>query len=164
MSEYTGHDKDGISVGIVKKKYFTFARPPNEITLESGAKLGPVTLAYETYGRLNTTMNNAVMIFHALSGNSHAAGYYTMKDERPGWWDNMVGPGKGIDTDKYYVICSNIIGSCYGSSGPSSINPRTGKPYALSFPLFTISDIVRTQKKLVDHLGIKKLLCLFSNL
>lgn len=130
------------------------------MTLESGAKLGPITLAYETYGRLNANKSNAVMIFHALSGSSHAAGYYSKKMESPGWWDNMVGPGKGIDTDNYYVICSNIIGSCYGSTGPSSINPRTEKPYALSFPLFTISDIVRAQKKLVDHLGIKKLLCL----
>jgi homoserine O-acetyltransferase len=117
-------------------------------------------LAYETYGRLDEAKSNAVMVFHALSGNSHAAGYYSEQDEKPGWWDNMVGPGKGIDTNKYFVLCSNIIGSCYGSTGPSSINPKTGKPYALHFPLFTIADVVKAQKKLVEHLGIKKLLCL----
>jgi len=160
MSEYGEHDRNGISVGIVKKQHFTFAQPPEEMMLESGAKLGPITLAYETYGRLNERKNNVIMVFHALSGNSHAAGYYTENDEKPGWWDNMIGPGKGIDTDKYFVICPNIIGSCYGSTGPSSIDPRTDMPYALDFPLFTISDIVRSQKRLTDHLGIKKLLCL----
>lgn len=162
MSEYGEHDKNGISVGIVKKQTFTFAHPPHEVILESNAKLGPITLAYETYGTLNTTKSNAVMVFHALSGNSHAAGYYTNSDPQPGWWDNMVGPAKGIDTNKYFVICCNIIGSCYGSTGPSSINPQTNKPYALDFPLFTISDIVKTQKKLLDHLKINKLLCLIG--
>jgi homoserine O-acetyltransferase len=162
MSEYSGHDKNGTSVGIVQKQYFTFAEPPDEMVLESGAKLGPITLAYETYGRLNETKSNVVMVFHALSGNSHAAGYYSEKDEKPGWWDNMVGPGKGIDTDKYCVICSNIIGSCYGSTGPSSINPRTGKLYSLNFPFFTIADVVKAQKRLVDYLGIKQLLCLIG--
>jgi homoserine O-acetyltransferase len=160
MSEYSGHDKNGASVGIVKRQYFTFAEPPNKMALESGAKLGPITLAYETYGRLNETKSNVVMVFHALSGNSHAAGYYSEKDDKPGWWDNMVGPGKGIDTDKYCVICSNIIGSCYGSTGPSSPDPRTGKPYGLNFPLLTVADMVKAQKRLIDHLGIKKLLCL----
>jgi len=160
MSEYGEHDRNGISAGLVQKQYFTFAEPPDEMRLESGARLGPITLAYETYGRLNERKDNVVMVFHALSGNSHAAGYYTENDEKPGWWDNMVGPGKGIDTNKYFVICSNIIGSCYGSTGPNSTNPRTDKPYALDFPLFTISDIVRIQKVLIDYLGIKKLLSL----
>lgn len=160
MSEYGEHDKNGISVGLVEKKFYTFAEPPHAMKLESGTELGPLTLAYETYGKLNAAGDNAVMVLHALSGNSHAAGYYSWEDEKPGWWDNMVGPGKGIDTDQYFVICPNIIGSCYGSTGPSSENPRTGKPYALNFPLFTINDIVRTQKKLVDHLDIKKILCL----
>ena len=158
MSEYGEHDRNGISVGIVKKQHFTFAQPPEEMMLESGAKLGPITLAYETYGRLNERKNNVIMVFHALSGNSHAAGYYTENDEKPGWWDNMIGPGKGIDTDKYFVICPNMIGSCYGSTGPSSIDPCTSRPYGLDFPLFTISDVVRSQKVLIDHLGIKKLL------
>lgn len=160
MSEYREHDKNNISVGLVQKQYFTFAEPPEEMILESGAKLGPITLAYETYGSLNKRKDNVVMVFHALSGNSHAAGYYSENDKKPGWWDNMVGPGKGIDTDKYFVVCSNIIGSCGGSTGPSSINPKKNRRYALDFPLITISDIVRTQKALIDYLGIKKLLCL----
>jgi homoserine O-acetyltransferase len=160
MSEYGEHDRNGNSVGLVRKKFFTFAEPPEEMILESGAKLGPITLAYETYGSLNEKKDNVVMVFHALSGNSHAAGYYSENDRKPGWWDNMVGPGKGIDTGKYFVICSNIIGSCYGSTGPGSINQKKDRPYGLDFPLFTISDIVRTQKTLIDHLGIKKLMCL----
>ena len=160
MSEYGEHDKNGVSVGIAEKQFYTFAEPPHVMQLESGAKLGSITLAYETYGKLTEARDNVVMVLHALSGNSHAAGYYSEQDEKPGWWDNMVGPGKGIDTNKYFVICPNIIGSCYGSTGPSSVNPETNQPYALDFPLFTINDIVRTQKELIDHLGIKKLLCL----
>lgn len=162
MSEYGRHDEDGISVGLVEKKTFTFARPPHQMTLDSGKKLGPITLAYETYGKLDENKNNVIMVFHALSGNSHAAGYYSDRDEKPGWWDSMVGPGKGIDTEKYFVICSNIIGSCYGSTGPSSINPRTGRAYGLDFPLITIADIVKAQKELIDHLGINKILCLIG--
>jgi homoserine O-acetyltransferase len=162
MSEYSGHDSSGKSVGIVRRQSFTFAEPPEEMTLEGGQKFGPVTLAYETYGRLDRDAGNAVMVFHALSGNSHAAGIYSENDEKPGWWDNMIGPGKGIDTDKYFVICSNIIGSCYGSTGPQSPDPRTGRPYGLNFPLFTIADIVRAQKRLLDHLGVPKLLCLIG--
>jgi len=160
MSEYSGHDKKGRSVGIVRRECFSFAEPPEEMILESGAKLGPIMLAYETYGRLNEDKSNAVMVLHALSGNSHAAGYYSEADSKPGWWDNMIGPGKGIDTDEYFVLCSNMIGSCYGSTGPSSPDPRTGKPYGLHFPLFTFADVVNAQKKLVDHLGIERLLCL----
>lgn len=158
MSAYIEHDKDGISVGLVEKKFYTFALPPDEMTLESGARLGPVTLAYETYGSLNPDKSNAVLILHALSGDSHAAGYYSENDPKPGWWDIMVGPGKGIDTSKYFVICSNIIGSCLGSTGPSSINPQTNKPYGPDFPVVTIGDMVRAQKTLLDHLGIEKLL------
>ena len=133
MSEYIEHDQDRISVGIVEKKFYAFGEPPREMVLESGARLGPVTLAYETCGRLNADKSNAVLVTHALSGDSHVAGYYTPQDEKPGWWDNMVGPGKGIDTDRYFVICSNIIGSCMGSTGPCTINPRTVLPYGLIF-------------------------------
>ena len=158
MSEYIEHDSDGISVGIVEKKFFTFAEPPHEMTLESGEKLGPVTLAYETYGELDTDRNNAILILHALSGDSHAAGYYREDDPKPGWWDIMVGPGKGIDTNKYFVVCSNILGSCMGSTGPCSINPETEYPYGLDFPFVTIGDMVQAQKALMDHLGIKKIL------
>ena len=130
---------------------FTFAHPPAELILESGEKLGPITLAYETYGKLNAQKSNAILILHALSGDAHAAG-------PDGWWENLIGPGKGIDTDKYFVICSNVVGGCKGSSGPSSINPKTGRHYGLSFPLVSVGDMVEAQKRLVDHLGIEKLL------
>lgn len=158
MSEYIEHDREGISVGLVEKKFMLFAEPPNEMTLESGRSLGPITLAYETYGKLDERRGNAILICHALSGDSHAAGYYGREDSKPGWWDLMVGPGKGIDTDKYFVICSNILGSCMGSTGPASINPSTGRPYGIDFPFVTIGDMVRAQKALLDHLGIRRLL------
>jgi homoserine O-acetyltransferase len=158
MSEYIEHDKDRNSVGIVKKQFFSFAEPPDFMVLDSGARLGPVTLAYETVGTLDAERSNAILILHALSGDSHMAGYYSESDAKPGWWDIMVGPGKGIDTNKYFVLCINILGSCMGSTGPSSLCPETGKPYGLEFPVVTIGDMVRTQKRLVDHLGIKKLL------
>jgi len=143
---------------LVERQYYTFAHQPHEMALDCGEKLGPITLAYETWGSLNAQKSNAILIHHAFSGDSHVAGYLKEDDERPGWWDNMVGPGKPIDTDKYFVICSNILGSCVGSTGPSSPNPVTGKPYGLSFPMVTIKDMVRAQKELVDHLGIEKLL------
>ncbi len=130
---------------------YTFASPPDELTLESCEKLCPITLAYETYGKLNKQKSNAILILHALSGDAHVSG-------SGGWWENLVGKGYGIDTDKYFVICSNVIGGCKGSTGPSSINPKTGKPYGLSFPLVSIGDMVEAQKKLIDHLGIEKLL------
>ncbi len=158
MSEYIEHDKDHISVGIVERKYFTFANPHNEMILENGSQLGPVTLAYETYGTLTPRKDNVILILHALSGDSHAAGYYTEKDSKPGWWDIMVGPGKGIDTDKYFVICSNMLGSCMGSTGPSSINPTINRPYGIDFPFVTIGDMVSAQKMLLDHLGIQQIL------
>ncbi len=159
MSEYVERAASGTSVGRVEKKYFTFAEPPDVLTVESGRTLGPVTLAYETYGNLNEQASNAVLVLHALSGDSHAAGFYSADDAKPGWWDIMIGPGKPIDTDRYYVICSNVIGGCMGSTGPSSVDPRTGRPYGLSFPVITIGDMVQAQKRLVDHLGVKKLLC-----
>ena len=147
------------NTGIVKTQSFKFAFPPDELRLESGQRLGPVTLAYETYGSLNREKNNAVLILHALSGDAHAAGYYSHNDKKPGWWDAMIGPGKAFDTDKYFVICSNVLGGCKGSTGPSSINPKTRKPYGLDFPHISINDMVSCQKALIDHLGIDKLLC-----
>lgn len=142
------------SVGIVETKYFEINK---EITLESGKKIGPVTLAYETYGELNKEKSNAILIFHALSGDAHAAGYHA-EDEKPGWWDTAIGPNKAFDTNKYFVICINVIGGCKGSTGPSSINPTVGKPYGIDFPVITIKDMIKIQKKLIDSLGIKKLL------
>ena len=158
MSEYIGHDKNGISAGIVEKKHYTFAESPNEMTLESGTTLGPITLAYETLGTLSPDKDNVILVLHALSGDSHVAGYYTKDDPKPGWWDIMVGPGKAIDTGKYFVICSNIIGSCMGSTGPGSLNPKTGRPYGVEFPVITIGDMVKAQKALLGHLGIDTLL------
>ncbi|MBT3311426.1 MAG: homoserine O-acetyltransferase [Desulfobacterales bacterium] len=157
MSEYIEHDKNDITVGRVEKKHFVFAEPPDYMMLESGSKLGPVTIAYETCGTLNKGRDNVILVLHALTGDSHVAGYYNENDIKPGWWDIMIGPGKGIDTDKYFVICSNIIGSCMGSTGPGSINPETGKPYGLDFPVITIGDMVTAQKALMDHLDIKKI-------
>lgn len=145
------------SIETVETQYFSFANPPNELILESGEKLGPITLAYETYGELNEQKSNAILVLHALSGDAHAAGFHE-GDKNLGWWDPMIGPGKGLDTNKYFVICSNVIGGCKGSTGPSSINPKTNKPYALDFPIITIKDMVDAQRHLIDHLGIKKLL------
>ena len=158
MSEYITHDKTGRSVGLVEKKYFTFAEPPDALVLDSGKRLGPVTIAYETMGTLNADKSNVILVLHALTGDSHVAGYYSETDDKPGWWDNMVGPGKGIDTDKYFVVCSNVLGGCMGSTGPASINPATGKPYGMDFPMVTIADMVRAQKALLDHLGIRQIL------
>jgi homoserine O-acetyltransferase len=143
------------TVGIVKPEEVTFKEG---LVLESGETLAPITLAYETYGRLNADKNNAILIFHAFSGDAHVAGKHSPEDKKVGWWDNMVGPGKGFDTDQYFVICANVIGGCQGSTGPSSINPATGKPYALDFPVITIKDMVAAQVKLLDYLGIKKVL------
>lgn len=144
------------SIGVVKTQYYNFAEKGSELVLSSGRKLGSITLAYETYGKLNSEKTNAILIEHALSGDAHAAGLHT-GDKKPGWWDDMIGPGKAFDTDKYFIICSNIIGGCGGSTGPSSENPETGKPYALDFPIITIKDMVEAQRHLVDHLGIDKL-------
>ena len=148
----------GSSVGYVQTKYFTFADPPDQLKLISGQKLGPITIAYETCGTLNKDRSNAILILHALSGNAHAAGYYSPDDKYPGWWDNYIGPGKPFDTDKYFIICSNVIGGCSGSTGPASINPETGREYGLDFPMVTVQDMVRAQWHLVEHLGIDKLL------
>ncbi len=149
---------------MVKKQQHTLALPPNELVLESGATLGPLTISYETYGSLSPAKDNVILVTHAFTGDAHAAGYYTdaPDDEKPGWWDFMIGPGKGIDTDKYFVICSNILGSCMGTTGPSSINPSTGKPYGMDFPMVTIGDMVSAQKALLDHLGITRLLAVIG--
>ena len=127
------------------------------IKLESGSELRNVEVAYETYGTLNSTKDNAILLLHALTGDAHAAGYHE-GDKKPGWWTDMVGSAKAFDTDKYFIICSNMLGGCKGTTGPSSINPETGKEYGLSFPVITIEDVVKVQKKLIDFLGVKKLI------
>ncbi|VVB68908.1 Homoserine O-acetyltransferase [uncultured archaeon] len=119
------------SAGLVETRCYTI---PEEIALEHGGRLSETTVAYETYGKLNKEKSNAILVCHALSGDAHAAGWHK-GDEKPGWWDIIIGPGKALDTDKFSVICSNVLGGCKGTIGPSSPNPKTGKPYGLTFPL-----------------------------
>ncbi|MGB9177558.1 MAG: homoserine O-acetyltransferase [Methanoregula sp.] len=141
------------SVGIVKTQTYDHPFP---FPLESGETLPSLSLAYETYGKLNSGKSNAILVCHALSGDAHGAGFHD-GDEKPGWWDAVIGPGKALDTDRYFVICSNVIGGCKGSTGPASANPATGKPYGAKFPVITIRDMVNAQKILVDHLKISQL-------
>lgn len=141
------------SVGIVHPQRIHFESP---LTLRSGAILHGYDLVYETYGQLNANKSNAILICHALSGNHHAAGKHAETDKRPGWWDNMIGPGKPIDTDKFFVIGMNNLGGCHGSTGPSSPNPATGKPWGSAFPIVTVEDWVETQARLGDRLGIQQ--------
>lgn len=155
MSDYVLNERGtAATVGTVRLQSVDFESLP----LDSGEKLEPLTIAYETYGTPNEAGTNAILICHALSGDAHAAGYYP-GDDRPGWWETMIGPGKGFDTDRYFVICSNVIGGCKGSTGPISINPETGREYGLDFPVVTVGDMVRAQKLLIDYLGIERLLC-----
>jgi homoserine O-acetyltransferase/O-succinyltransferase len=148
----TAHPTAG--VGIIQTQDMTWETP---LSLQSGAMLAPFTLAYETYGVLNERRDNAVLVLHALSGDAHVAGRYHPHDRKPGWWDRMVGPGRALDTSRYFVICANVLGGCRGSTGPSSINPATNRPYGLDFPMVTIPDMVAAQMRLLDCLGIDTL-------
>ncbi|MGE9296286.1 MAG: homoserine O-acetyltransferase MetX [Puniceicoccales bacterium] len=141
-------------VGLVAWEDFVYDAP---FICEGGGRLPHFTLRYETYGRLNDERSNAILICHALSGDHHAAGVYEIGEKKPGWWNSIIGPGKPIDTNKFFVICSNCLGGCQGSTGPASINPETGRRYNLDFPLVTIRDMVRAQKLLIEHLGIETL-------
>ena len=131
--------------------------PPGQLVLASGQKLGPIQVTYETYGRLSPAKDNAFFVCHALTGDAHAAGRHQLGERKPGWWDEFIGPGKGLDTDRYFVICANVLGGCQGTTGPSSQNPETGRPYGLKFPFITIEDIVKVHRELVKHLGIGRL-------
>jgi len=139
------------SVGVVAAQTAHFSEP---LLLRSGAVLPAYDLVYETYGSLNATCDNAVLVCHALSGSHHVAGMYANKPKSIGWWDNLVGPGKPLDTDKFFVIGVNNLGGCYGSTGPTSINPATGKPWGADFPFVTVEDWVEAQARLADRLGI----------
>ena len=141
------------SVGIVSPQRARFDAP---IALETGARLDGYELVYETYGRLNGARSNAVLVCHALSGHHHVAGYYDAEGRDVGWWDNLVGPGKPLDTERFFVIGVNNLGGCHGSTGPSSIDPATGTPYGARFPIVTVGDWVETQARLADHLGIER--------
>lgn len=155
MSEVSSTHTD---IGIVTPRYFEFGAADDGLLLDSGQVLSPVTLCYETYGELNSDSSNAILLLHAFSGDAHAAGFHHADDKHPGWWHDMIGPGKPFDTNRYFIICSNVIGGCRGSTGPGSINPQTGTRYGLEFPVITVHDMVKAQVRLVQHLGIAKLL------
>jgi homoserine O-acetyltransferase len=144
------------SVGTVTTQRVVLFTEDDPLVLESGATLAPVEVAYETYGTLDDDRSNAVVICHALTGDAHAAGFHE-GDRKPGWWDNLIGPGKPVDTDRLFVVCANILGGCRGTTGPSSTDPQTGRPYGLRFPLFTVRDMVAVHRALVvGHLGIAR--------
>ena len=149
---YDSSDSARHSRQLLYVQQVTFDTP---FSLELGRCLPTVTVAYETYGQLNAARDNAVLICHAISGDSHVARHN--EEDDPGWWDIAIGPGKAIDTDRYFVICPNVLGGCRGTTGPNSPNPATGQPYGPDFPLITIGDIVNLQRQLVDHLGIERL-------
>ncbi len=144
-------------VGIVTWHDYQLDLDAGGFTLESGELLPEVTVRYETYGTLSPARDNAILIFHAFSGDAHAAGFYSPSDRRPGWWDELIGPGRAFDTNRYYVICSNVLGGCRGTTGPGSINPENKRPWGLTFPLVTIADMVRVQHELICSLGIERL-------
>ena len=146
-------------VGLVRFEDFVC---PEAFGFEDGQSIPGFTLRYETYGRMNADRTNGILICHALSGDHHCAGIHSLKDRKTGWWNNMIGPGKPIDTNRFFVVSSNCIGGCQGSSGPNSINPETGHPYNLAFPAVSIRDMVRTQRLLVDHLGLNGLVAVIG--
>jgi homoserine O-acetyltransferase len=142
------------SVGIVATRSLVL---DDGVSLDGGPRLAPIGVAYETYGELNAAADNAILVEHALTASAHAAGRHHATDRAPGWWDVMIGPGRAFDTTKYFVVCSNLLGSCYGTTGPSSIDPQTRRPYGLRFPRITIGDMVSVQRALVAKLGIRRL-------
>ncbi|MCA9039733.1 MAG: homoserine O-acetyltransferase [Planctomycetaceae bacterium] len=147
------------SVGFVETQTATLFAPPHPLETQGGSRLGPIQVAYETYGTLSPARDNVIFICHALTGDAHAAGYHdNSKSKKPGWWEDFVGPGKGLDTEKYFVVCANVLGGCMGTTGPGSINPETGEHYSLDFPVVTINDIVRVHHELLRSLGIEKVL------
>ena len=147
----------GGSVGRVETQRVVLFTGDAPLALASGAAIGPVEVAYETYGTLNADASNAVYICHALTGDAHAAGHHG-DESKPGWWDTLIGPGKPVDTNRFFVICSNLLGGCQGTTGPGSIDPATGRPYGLRFPIFTISDLVSVHRALIHHLGVRRLM------
>jgi len=141
-------------VGLVEPRDFVSIEP---FTFDCGQTLPGFTLRYETYGRPNAARDNAILICHALSGDHHCAGIHSLNDRKPGWWNNLIGPGKPVDTNKFLVLCANVLGGCQGSSGPSSTNLATGKPYGTAFPFVTIRDMVRAQQRWLEGIGIRSL-------
>lgn len=156
--EMADTDDSATPDGYVRRQTATLFEPPHPLVLESGEQLGPITVAYQTYGTLSPQKDNVIFICHALTGDAHVAGRHNSNERKPGWWDGFVGPGKAIDTQRYFVVCANILGGCQGTTGPSSENPETGKPYGPDFPFITIRDIVNVHNGLLEHLGIEKVL------
>lgn len=154
--------RDDRSVGVVQTQYATLFESPHELVLCAGTKFGPVRVAYETYGELSPERDNAIFVCHALTGDAHIAGLTSPESRKVGWWDELVGPGKGLDTSKYFVICANVFGGCQGTTGPGSINPATETPFGLRFPFLTVGDFVAVHSALVRHLGIDKLLAVIG--
>ncbi len=150
------------SIGPVVPQTFVKDYGEQGFMLENGKTLPALEIRYETYGKLNAEKNNTVWVTSPLTADAHVAGYYTEQDKKPGWWDALIGPGKPVDTDRFFVVCSNILGGCKGTTGPASINPRTGKPYGSTFPTITIGDMVHAQKELADYLGIKDIYCVIG--
>ena len=142
---------------IVETKTVQLFAEANPLQMDCGKELSPVTVAYETYGELNASGDNAILVCHALTGSAHAAGLLSDDPKSAGWWDSFIGEGKTLDTRKYFVICSNFLGGCYGTTGSATQNPKTGKPYGCQFPQMTVRDMVRVQKALIDYLGVKSL-------
>ncbi|MCZ7589229.1 MAG: homoserine O-acetyltransferase [Gaiella sp.] len=144
------------SVGPARTERVVLFTEDDPLLLESGERLAPVEVAYETYGELDGSASNAVFVCHALTGDAHAAGHHG-DPSRVGWWDSLIGPGKPVDTERFYVVCANLLGGCQGTTGPSSIDPATGRPYGLRFPLFTVRDLVSVHRALLGHLGVRRL-------
>src|SRR5688572_29230726 len=130
------------SVGLTETQFVELFRSPQPLRTAGGVDFGPIQVAYETYGTLSPQRDNAIFICHALTGDAHAAGKHSPEAKKPGWWDGFIGPGRGLDTNKYFVICANVLGGCQGTTGPCSINPATGEPFAHDFPFLTVGDIV----------------------
>ncbi|MDP6345860.1 MAG: homoserine O-acetyltransferase, partial [Alphaproteobacteria bacterium] len=150
---------DGTDATAVPATAAVYQLPEDQpLRLDSGATLAPVRVAYQTYGVLNAEKSNAILICHALTGDQYVIGRNPVTG-KPGWWEAMVGPGKTLDTDRYFIICANVLGGCIGTTGPKDVDPATGQPYGLNFPVITIADMVRLQKRLIDHLGIEQLFC-----
>lgn len=145
------------SLGRVETQRVVLFTEDDPLVLDSGETLAPVEVAFETYGTLAPDRDNVVVVCHALTGDAHAAGHHG-DPARPGWWDTLIGPGKPVDTDRFFVVSSNLLGGCQGTTGPSSVNPATQRAYGLDFPLFTVADLVRVQRALIAHLGIERVL------
>lgn len=153
--------RDEGSVGIVRTQFATLFES-KKLELSKGEQLGSIRVAYETYGELSPQRDNAIFVCHALTGDAHVAGKHAPESKKVGWWDELVGPGKGLDTNRYFVICANILGGCQGTTGPNSIDPATGTPFGVRFPFLTVSDFVKVHSELTRHLGIERLLAVIG--